>query len=1127
MFAKFNYIPSNSFYNMELNKCQPLGCSIYSKHENEVKECLSEFITEDGIINGTALKEHWFSISKKDVFISHSHKDINKVKAFAGWLNQTFGLEAFIDSCAWGYCDDLLRKIDDKYCYNAKTNTYNYNLRNYTTSHVHMMLSTALTEMIDNTECIIFFNTPNSINLSEELDNVKGKQSTISPWIDNYFNVLHSLTTQNTVSPAGNTFNANNADNNHGIGLFDTIQTKNEDGSESKIWNFTLTGSVNTEIYSNTYSALSQELSIVKSADSRFLSVGGAVGTAKKESVMVFDQITLRGLSVCGSCVVGGIVGYSCNDTGEVISFIRCQTDDSNGLSIKMNCGSDQDNDGKSRNAIGGFIGKCFQGKINIYGTTAKENNTTLSNFSTVKLDFYGFEQPDEEYRACAGGLVGFAGDGCQAYDMYVVSGDSAHPVTIGGSMIRFAGGICGAMQSMLNGAYEKAEGNHAVGDLIENYEPTCYAVFKNCTVENINIKGQFVGGFYGGKWGTTSWTPYSITIDSCKVIGNPNNNNVIQAYTVYSGESQYAGGFIGRGLVLANGNPTNILILVDPNGNADRMYYASNMNDFDAYVDPENMNENRLGWRIELDKFKDSSGNAFSVRTLNDLIAKDIIESSTGTLLYKDGTENDHDVYRILPNGSFKYYKYTNSGDGIYHLSVGNNYVLNEDYYITMFVPMSNDLFFYEIIAPDELQGVKTVNVIEGNVFTVIAANLYTQTTPQLNVLPDDQQINASNKTVYVRPSVSIEISNPDAKAYLGAGVELYHSFNLSLDRHYENWVTNEIIGLNENSIIATYNIGSAADENSTAVLDIDLQKNYLNIETAEIMSQLIAAANREEPLEIYSYVELNFEESKLEDEFPQKDSEATIGMNVTATTNLAYEEERLSYTSMSIPFLPDGHYYFRESLNSAKLDYNATVELDEYDAIGNISQNQSRLGVNGFPENCSQLEYMPIDTEAKYNVSAISDVDLARAESVRLTVTLSKKTDHVEDGVVTGVEYIEVSNLLSYIDSGIHIASGTLYGTGGEGVTHTIAAGASSLTVVIPKANCFYDSGVYSFDLAFKAKTGEYFTEYANYKITLSVELIYVDNGQTKVVENSGISDYIVYTNAKVYPSVIVAQS
>ena len=65
--------------------------------KKEVQDCLSEYITEDGIINGTALKEHWFSISKKDVFISHSHCDINKVKAFAGWLYDCFELEAFID----------------------------------------------------------------------------------------------------------------------------------------------------------------------------------------------------------------------------------------------------------------------------------------------------------------------------------------------------------------------------------------------------------------------------------------------------------------------------------------------------------------------------------------------------------------------------------------------------------------------------------------------------------------------------------------------------------------------------------------------------------------------------------------------------------------------------------------------------------------------------------------------------------------------------------------------------------------------------------------------------------------------------------------------------------------------
>lgn len=185
MYTKFNYSPSGYFYNHEINRHLSNGNKIFSAHEKEVQKCLSQYITEDGIINGTDLKEHWFSITKKDIFISHSHCDINKVKAFAGWLHDCFGLEAFIDSCSWGYCDDLLNKIDKKYCYDSKKKTYDYHLRNYTTSHVHMMLSTALAEMMDNTECIIFFNTPNAINLEDELNKINGKNKeiTTSPWI--------------------------------------------------------------------------------------------------------------------------------------------------------------------------------------------------------------------------------------------------------------------------------------------------------------------------------------------------------------------------------------------------------------------------------------------------------------------------------------------------------------------------------------------------------------------------------------------------------------------------------------------------------------------------------------------------------------------------------------------------------------------------------------------------------------------------------------------------------------------------------------------------------------------------------------------------------------------------------
>lgn len=185
MYSKFNLSISDYFYNKELNRHLGSGKELYENHEAHAKKSLKEFIYDNGHIDGTAMKSNWFQIEDVDIFISHSHQDITKVKAFAGWLYDEFGLIAFIDSCVWGYCNDLLKQIDDDHCKKKDGKTYDYDLRNYTTSHVHMMLSTALTEMIDNTECVMFYNTPNSICLVDDLQMIKNekKKVTLSPWI--------------------------------------------------------------------------------------------------------------------------------------------------------------------------------------------------------------------------------------------------------------------------------------------------------------------------------------------------------------------------------------------------------------------------------------------------------------------------------------------------------------------------------------------------------------------------------------------------------------------------------------------------------------------------------------------------------------------------------------------------------------------------------------------------------------------------------------------------------------------------------------------------------------------------------------------------------------------------------
>jgi hypothetical protein len=138
---------------------------------------LDKYLSTAEIMDGTKIQEDWFPTVKAQVFISHSHQDENLAVELADWLWYHFQIDSFIDSYAWGYANDLLKIIDNTYCLNGKENGYKYELRNYSTSHVHMMLATALTKMIDKTECLLFLNTRNSVP-SDEI-----KAQTYSPWI--------------------------------------------------------------------------------------------------------------------------------------------------------------------------------------------------------------------------------------------------------------------------------------------------------------------------------------------------------------------------------------------------------------------------------------------------------------------------------------------------------------------------------------------------------------------------------------------------------------------------------------------------------------------------------------------------------------------------------------------------------------------------------------------------------------------------------------------------------------------------------------------------------------------------------------------------------------------------------
>lgn len=145
-------------------------------------DCLQKYVI-DGIADGTKIEKDWFPQIEADIFISHSHADEKLAKGLAGWLYDSFGLNCFIDSCVWGYADDLLDMINDDYSDRQNKPTggcvYDHEKCNTASKHVNTVLTIALHKMIDKSEVTFLLNTSNSISRYSDVY----QQATYSPWI--------------------------------------------------------------------------------------------------------------------------------------------------------------------------------------------------------------------------------------------------------------------------------------------------------------------------------------------------------------------------------------------------------------------------------------------------------------------------------------------------------------------------------------------------------------------------------------------------------------------------------------------------------------------------------------------------------------------------------------------------------------------------------------------------------------------------------------------------------------------------------------------------------------------------------------------------------------------------------
>lgn len=187
------------------------------------------------------------------------------------------------------------------------------------------------------------------------------------------------------------------------------------------------------------------------------------------------------------------------------------------------------------------------------------------------------------------------------------------------------------------------------------------------------------------------------------------------------------------------------------------------------------------------------------------------------------------------------------------------------------------------------------------------------------------------------------------------------------------------------------------------------------------------------------------------------------------------------------------NGKSYYRENIEAASLSYNIPL---------NSPNELTKLGINGRDIN------EKITAVGYYNVLNIPEAAFDKASKVKFILSLYQKQN---DGSYTAV------------DIGEYLEDIALYDKNGTAKSYTDNNG--SYEFLFDKENELnFEAGSFEVISSYSVITGAELESagklYSNYKVQLTAMLL-DENGEP--VENSGCSDHIVYTNAKIYSQMI----
>lgn len=496
-----------------------------------------------------------------------------------------------------------------------------------------------------------------------------------------------------------------------------------------------------------------------------------------------------------------------------------------------------------------------------------------------------------------------------------------------------------------------------------------------------------------------------------------------------------------------------------------------------------------------------------------------------------------DQATVRCYENGVFTYYTWVGEGAGDYEIEIHPNIDaygrMVQMYYLTIKTQKNaaqnliNSQFIFadgKLDNSNRISTQKSNNMVNGNYYYTqfsssnenrfLIQNFFDTNLEVSSVSDSTLIISQDESSISVDLVVKDIIDLKDAVTYRNYSTDssaLYHRFVLNATDVASNGTAQAVTLSAGTKYTITYvltdkdnnQIGEPHQKSGT--LTSDSASLIFDTFEGESIRDLFADKTKQvyDEVQIHANITLAYDEATLWDQFRVRtgDEDKNYGLRFDVTSKLATQRSSLAVTSMSKTENP-GYCFARETIELSKLN------LSAYEYIyGERSGEVSHLGINAF-KNDDYDELIsnpsPIFASATYDVTSMSADAIAGAKKIRCSLQLYVKNG---DG-----EYI----LESPLNAEEYLRNVTI-----RGVNAQYDAVSKSYIVVDAlsvEEQDSYLSNALGIDLYYEVLSGNLMPgTYANYKIVLTADLADANNHLMDIAA----SDYLIYTNAKIDPS------